>query len=471
MSKALIGALLKGVWMIEPGYADAHLPYIHSFLSGKLINVDADSKEAKSRPYILENPTDLSEDDIEEIDDFEDEEEDDCEDDDETTFEGSIAVVPVCGPIMKEDNCGDLGSESLAAQVLAYGNDANIGAIILKIDSPGGQVYGTQTLVDAIAQVAKTKNVIGFINDGMAASAAYWIASACTNILASQKTDSIGSIGVFVKLADYDKKLEADGLKIHTIYADQSSEKNKDVNDALAGNYATIKAELLNPIADAFISSVKTSRADKLNLSAGDPFKGKIYMADDALKIGLIDQIGNFNAAIKAAIAPRLGAKPNASSNLSVRAESRTDKNKPQANSQNMKKIQISAIFASLLGFFNAKPEAGAEHAEVDWTMAKQQELNEKLSKLDALEKANATLSTSETALKAVAAKYEATVMVLNPDATAEDIASFDMAAAVTKLKNGAAAADPSLKGAEEKKIFTSEEEALLDAKVEGRIS
>lgn len=459
MSKALIGALLKGVWMIEPGYADAHLPYIHSFLSGKLINVDADSKEAKSRPYILENPTDLSDDDIEEIDDFEDEEEDDCEDDDETTFEGSIAVVPICGPIMKEDNCGDLGSESLAAQVLAYGDDANIGAIILKIDSPGGQVYGTQTLVDAIAQVAKTKNVIGFINDGMAASAAYWIASACTNIIASQKTDSIGSIGVFVKLADYDKYAESEGMKIHTIYADQSSEKNKDVNDALAGNYATIKADLLNPIADAFISSVKNSRADKLNLSAGDPFKGKIYMADDALKIGLIDQIGNFNAAVKAAIAPRPGAA----------------KKQPipptQANSQNMKKIQISAIFASLWGFFGAKPEAGAEHVEVDWTMAKQQELDQKLSKLKTLEEANATLSTSETALKAVAAKYEATVKVLNPEATAEDIAAFDMLEAVTKLKNGAAAANPALKGSEEKKIFTSEQEALLDTVVEGRIS
>ncbi len=211
----------------------------------------------------------------------------------------SIAVIPIEGPIMKNDSCGDAGTMTMAQWVKDAAANPNIGAIVLKVDSPGGTVSGTQTLSNAIQEAKLQKPVISFIEEGMMASAAYWIGSNSDEIFASQSTDEIGSIGVYTSMADFTKRYEDMGIKVKDFYAPQSSQKNEDYRHFQeTGEGSGHLVDGLAAIADRFITVVKTNRGEKLNLKAGDPFKGRLYNAEEALSIGLIDQIGSFSSAL-----------------------------------------------------------------------------------------------------------------------------------------------------------------------------
>ncbi|MFZ4549443.1 MAG: S49 family peptidase, partial [Bacteroidales bacterium] len=173
-------------------------------------------------------------------------------------------------------------------------NNPNISAIILYIDSPGGTVDGTQAFADKVKSCKKP--VVAFV-DGCMASAALWIGTSASIVIAQNSTTEIGSIGVMVAFADMEPMWQAEGIKIHRIMADQSADKNKPVLDAMAGNYKTIKDRELNPLADMFISAVKTNRPNLPD----SVFTGKMFFADEALSLGLIDSIGNFQSAVDTA--------------------------------------------------------------------------------------------------------------------------------------------------------------------------
>ena len=210
----------------------------------------------------------------------------------------SIAVIPVVGPIMKNDSCGDPGTMTMAAWVDAAAANPKISAIILKIDSPGGTVSGTQTLSDAIDAAKKQKPVISFIEEGMMASAAYWIGSRANEIIASQATDYVGSIGVYSTMYDLTPYYESLGVKMEDVYSSLSSQKNEDYRAFRAtGKVPETMIAALDFIANKFIGAVKDARGERINISAGDPFKGRLFNAEAAVKNGLIDSIGNIHHA------------------------------------------------------------------------------------------------------------------------------------------------------------------------------
>ncbi len=177
----------------------------------------------------------------------------------------------------------------MAAMINNLAANDSVKGIVLDIDSPGGEASGTSILSDAIKSASARKPVIAHINDGMAASAAMWIASSASEIYASQTTDKFGSIGVYTSLADWKSHYkEYYKLDVKDIYAPQSTDKNKDYNDALNGDESGIQSHL-STLADKFISVIENNRAGKLK---SDSWKtGKMFFAPDALKIGLIDGI------------------------------------------------------------------------------------------------------------------------------------------------------------------------------------
>ena len=282
-----ISAILRGAWLIDANEARNYLPLVANVLKGiTLFEPVSELEETKGIVPVLRAGANeirvvsgnysmkLLREDAHKLP------------------ANSTVVVPISGAIMKEDaECGPIGSMTIASFINEISQINNVATILLDIDSPGGMVDGTQTLSQAIKN--SPKKTIAYINDGMAASAAYWIASAADEIYCSQKTDVVGSIGVYVTFADFKAYYEKEGLKIHEIYSNRSSEKNKDYKDALAGNYDGIKADL-DFIADEFIAAVKTNRPN-INLSAGNPFKGATFYAEQALEIGLIDGIKSLN--------------------------------------------------------------------------------------------------------------------------------------------------------------------------------
>ncbi len=212
---------------------------------------------------------------------------------------GQVQVVRMSDPIAKYDYCGSLGSQTYAQHILAADADPTVKSILLWIDSPGGQVDGTEQLAKAV-KFAK-KPVVAY-TDGMMASAAYWIGSSAREIIASGDNGGwnnvIGSIGTMAMFRDDSAKLEKEGVRIHAVFATQSKDKWGDFREMQSGNFTKL-IESLDGINASFLSAVQSNRTGKLDLDNENVLTGKTYNAKKAIKYGLIDKIGDFKLAVK----------------------------------------------------------------------------------------------------------------------------------------------------------------------------
>ncbi len=215
--------------------------------------------------------------------------------------EGSVAFIPLKGEMLKEDTMSHFGTESIANVVREAADHKNIRAIIIETDSPGGSVDAVAPLVDAIGY-ARTKNPVIAWAD-MAASAAYWSISAADLVIASNDISSeFGSIGVMASFADVRPMWEREGVKFHTIYAPESDFKNQPFEKALTGDYGLIKQEWLSPLARKFQEDVRQARQGKIAITVEGILRGRNFYAQDAVKYGLADAIGNRDYVIKRAV-------------------------------------------------------------------------------------------------------------------------------------------------------------------------
>ena len=285
MSFKTASAILRGNWLLDKQWANAHMPLVISFMRGDasaakmLLGDDEDKANTEDKPHQVGTNVfyvfpgnDLS-----------------------ALPKNTIAVVDIDGPLFKAgDVCTD-GMEDYASLFYSIQTASNISGVIVDIDSPGGQADGTASFATAIKSCAAVKPVIGFVDDGICASAAYWALSACTEIYCSQPTDEIGSIGVYCTIADWNAYYAAEGLPIKDVYAPESTEKNIEVRESLAGNDDLLKAQL-SVTAEAFISAVKTNRKGKL--IGTDWSTGKLFFAADAIAQGLIEGVKTFDQII-----------------------------------------------------------------------------------------------------------------------------------------------------------------------------
>lgn len=291
-----VSALMRHTWAIEPVWADQHMPLVTDYLAGKISREVLLDQAEQNRPigYVtgpdgVAVPLLVAE-----------------GGGDEQTWsgspyanpnlpEGSVAVLDVRGAIMKEGTCCSYGTEDYCRMMEdIYANDRIIGAVIM-MDSPGGQLSGTPSVFDMTRRADKP--CVGHINEGLAASAALWWLAGCDYIQASQKTDQVGSIGVFVRMRDTSAQLEKAGIRELSVYSDLSPDKNKPYRDALKGDTKALREDL-NVAATHFREAVVLGRGDRLNAAAGDPFTGKVYYATEAIKLGLIDGIGTLPDAV-----------------------------------------------------------------------------------------------------------------------------------------------------------------------------
>lgn len=203
----------------------------------------------------------------------------------------SVAVIPLRGDMLKEGTMCSYGTEEIAAVVREAADASNIIGIRLDIDSGGGAVDAIAPMLEAIAySQSKGKPVVASCD--LCASAAYYVACHCNKIVADNGLSAeFGSIGVMMQFPDYAKYYEEKGIKIHTIYSNLSTYKNAPFEAARKGEYASIKEEQLDPLARKFQEAVRSHRPD-LDEKVEGILNGRMFYAQDALKHGLIDQIG-----------------------------------------------------------------------------------------------------------------------------------------------------------------------------------
>ena len=211
--------------------------------------------------------------------------------------EGSIAIIELTGTMLKNDTLCAYGTSSIAAQLREAADSQNIEGIILDIDSGGGAVDAIAPLISAIDYAhSKLKPVVAICD--LCASAAYYVASACAHIMASNAISSeFGSIGVMMSFRDYSKYYADHGVKEHTIYSSLSTYKNAPFEAARRGEYDLIRQEELDPLAKGFQNYVTSHRA---GLAADEKgiLNGRMFYAQEAVRVGLADSIGDFDAAL-----------------------------------------------------------------------------------------------------------------------------------------------------------------------------
>jgi len=206
-----------------------------------------------------------------------------------------IAVIPVLGTLVHRgsylDAISGMTSYQRLSSMLAEAHaDADVKAVLLDIDSPGGEAAGLFDLADQIRTIQADMPVWAIANEG-AYSAAYAIASAATKLFAPQ-TSALGSIGVIAMHMDESKRDEKKGLRYTAVHAGAKKadfSSHQPLNDS---GRASLQS-LVDQNYDVFVSTVAANRG--LTVQAVRDTEAGIFSAAEAQNLGLIDGIATIN--------------------------------------------------------------------------------------------------------------------------------------------------------------------------------
>ena len=213
--------------------------------------------------------------------------------------EKTVAVIDLNGTLTKRGSSLSASSSliRLRQSVRQAAADETVGAILLRIDSPGGTTAGTADLAKEVAAAAEKKPCVAFVED-LCASAAYWVASQCDQIVANDRTAMIGSIGTFIGLYDYSASAAMSGIKAITIKTGKFKAAGFPGSEITAEQQTHFQG-LVDSTQAEFSAAVAAGR----ELSAAqvaDLADGRVHLAGDALPLGLIDGIQSFDATLAA---------------------------------------------------------------------------------------------------------------------------------------------------------------------------
>lgn len=228
---------------------------------------------------------------------------------------GPVAVLSVQGVLLKQAaSIGDNTSTVMLRQeVRKIANDPSIGSLMLNIDSPGGSTGGLDQLANDIA--ALQCPVFAFASD-LCCSAAYLLAC-CAQSITAERAATIGSIGTYSTVIDSSVAAAAAGVKV--VNVTNTGGKFKGVGTpgtAITDEQLTMIKNMVNEVQTRFDERVSTGR--KMPLAKAKTFStGQVWSGTTAKAQGLIDSIGNFDAALAAATQAAKdffanGRKPNA---------------------------------------------------------------------------------------------------------------------------------------------------------------
>lgn len=219
--------------------------------------------------------------------------------------ENGVAIIPVCGPLARREDFiswlfGDATYEGIAAQFSQAIADDGVRAIVLDVDSPGGEVAGCSELSDLIFAARGRKPITAYVG-GYGASAAYWLASAADRIVCSA-TALLGSIGVRTALVDQSKRDAAAGIKRIEIVSSQSPFKVTDPSKQ--EDLDRVQAQV-DALAAVFVDSVARNRGVTPKAVVERYGRGDCLVGKAAVEAGLADAIGTIGDAIQGAAVRR----------------------------------------------------------------------------------------------------------------------------------------------------------------------
>jgi protease-4 len=220
----------------------------------------------------------------------------DNDEDGKKAIKNQIAIVYASGEINGgEGDDNTIGSEKISSALRKVRLDDNVKAVVLRVNSPGGSSLASDVIWREVMLTKKVKPIIVSMGD-LAASGGYYISCAADSIIAEPNTLT-GSIGIFAIVPNLQKLfndklgITFDGVKTGK-YADLG-----DLSRPLSAEERAILQNNVNHGYDDFTKAVAQGR-HKTQAYINSIGQGRVWTGEQAIKIGLVDRLGNINDAI-----------------------------------------------------------------------------------------------------------------------------------------------------------------------------
>lgn len=211
-------------------------------------------------------------------------------------FSGHSVVVPVGKKIGVLEVYGTIiDAQQLIEQIDDFRDSNTVKAVVLRVDSPGGGVAPSQEIYAELKRLAEKKPLVVSMG-AVAASGGYYLAVAGERLFANPGSIT-GSIGVIMSFPDYRDLMDKVGVKTEVVKSGQF----KDIGSS-SREFSAADRELLQGMIDdihaQFVQAISEGR--NIPVDRLQPYvDGRIFTGQQALAIGLIDELGTFNDAVK----------------------------------------------------------------------------------------------------------------------------------------------------------------------------
>jgi protease IV len=210
-----------------------------------------------------------------------------------------IGVIVAEGEILDGDQApGTIGGESTSRLIREARFDKDVKALVLRVDSPGGSVLASEQIYREIVAVRAAGKPVIVSMGGYAASGGYYISAPADEIWANPATIT-GSIGIFAIIPTVDKTLGKIGVSVDGVGTTALSGQVRLDRPLSEGAKAVLQAVTTHGY-DEFVARVASGRK-KSTEAVNEIAQGRVWAGVDAKRVGLVDELGSFNDAVKAA--------------------------------------------------------------------------------------------------------------------------------------------------------------------------
>jgi len=223
--------------------------------------------------------------------------------------DSKIAVIPLDGIISfgSSGNLGDSMVEDFKAALEQAREDESVKAVILQMNSPGGEITASDVLYDSICKLARHKPVVVYF-DSLGASGAYYAACGANWIMCNSTTFT-GSIGVIISTLNYRDLFGKIGLAAVTFKSGKFKDMLSGTREMTPEESAYVQGLVMQSY-DRFVGIVARSRRIEEKTLREGVADGRILTGTDAFAANLVDQLGYIEDAFDKA--RELGGAPDA---------------------------------------------------------------------------------------------------------------------------------------------------------------
>ena len=210
-----------------------------------------------------------------------------------------VGVIVAAGEILDgEQPPGTIGGDSTTRLIRQARLDSDIKALVLRVDSPGGSVMASEEIYRELKALRATGKPLVVSMSGYAASGGYYIAAPADEIWASPATIT-GSIGIFAIIPTVDRTLGKVGVSVDGVGTTPLSGQLR-IDRPLGAEARALLQSQIDRGYDEFLERVASGR-NKTRADIDAIAQGHVWAGTDAARLGLVDHLGSFDEAVKAA--------------------------------------------------------------------------------------------------------------------------------------------------------------------------